>query len=153
MMIKHIRFAWILLLVLASCTPQPSASGAVLADDIETPVKAAELSNQLIKMDNMDMVYVSARYVDETPMETPAPGYRLLMIVLERADGQAVDLESFNAARGEIAVVGDDGSRTVSTMGGFLGEEFVIGFRVPDSAATFTLEWGDNPLIKVEPSG
>jgi hypothetical protein len=147
-----IHFA-ILLLFLASCTPQPAVSGAGLPDVTETPVAAIEPARTILKTNDGDLIYVSARFVDETPMETPAPGHKLLMIILERADGQPIDLEGFNDEHIEIVVLGNDGSRTLSTMGGFLGEEFAIGFRVPDSAGTFTLEWGDNPPIKVEPSG
>ena len=117
------------------------------------PVAAIELAKTILKTSDGDLVYVTARFVDETPMETPAPGNKLLMIILERADGQAIDLEGFNDEHLEIVVWGDDGSRTISTMGGFLGEEFAIGFRVPDSAATFTLEWGDNPPLEVRPGG
>lgn len=143
----------ILLLFLAACTPQAAISDPALPDSTEIPVGSKDATKSILKTNDGDLVYVSARFVDETPMETPAPGYKLLVVILERADGQAIDLESFNAEHVEIVVHGDDGSRTLSTMGGFLGEEFAIGFRVPDNAATFTLEWGDNPPIMIEPNG
>ena len=100
-----------------------------------------------------DFVYVSARFVDEVHGETPEPGHNILLVVLARAEGGEIDLAAFQeATRGIVYVLGDDGSLTYSPMAGWVDDEFVIGFRPPETAGTFQLIWPENPPIEVDPS-
>lgn len=48
-----------------------------------------------------------------------------------------------------IYVLGKDNSQTFSTgMGGWVGEEFVMGFMVPEGEA-YTLYWPENSPIEL----
>ena len=128
---------------LAACAAQPV-----------TPVAsspAASSTDGVLKTDIGDLVYVSARLVDEVNGVTPVTGNKLVLVILERADQNDFDLQAFHDAHMQIYLQGDDGSNTLSTMAGFVGEEFAIGFQGPEAAKTYRLVWGENAPIDIEP--
>ena len=98
-----------------------------------------------------DLVYDSARFASEVNGVTPAAGCKLLMVGLRRPDGTTIDVGQFQEARMQIFIHGEDGSDSLSTMGGLADGKFVIGFQVPDSIETYRLVWGDNPPLEVIP--
>ena len=108
-----------------------------------------------------DFVIVSARFVDEVHGEKPASGEKILLVILsqpgvERLDPGTFSLEAFDkmahdTSKGEIYILGDDGSKTISTMGGWVDDEFAMGFRLPAEVKTYTLFWQDNPPIDIVP--
>jgi hypothetical protein len=73
---------------------------------------------------------------------------------VERLDPATFSLEDFanmihDTSKGKIHILGDDGSETISTMSGWVDEEFVMGFKVPATAKTYTLFWQDNSPIDI----
>ncbi len=102
-----------------------------------------------------DFKYLSARLVDEANGTVPQTGEKILLVVIERVDGEQIDLAAFDTAIREVPegvyIEGDDGSKTTHTMGGWVDKDFTIGFRVPESLKAYTLHWpGANPL-SIEP--
>ena len=108
-----------------------------------------------------DFVIVSSRFVDEVHGEKPDSGEKILLIILsqpglERLDPGTFSLEAFDkmahdTSIGEIYILGDDGSKTISTMGGWIADEFAMGFIMPATVKTYTLFWQDNPPIDIIP--
>jgi hypothetical protein len=106
-----------------------------------------------------DFVIVSARFVEEVNGEKPNSGEKILLVALsqpgmDQLDPATFSLEAFDkmahdTSKGEIYILGDDGSRTISTMGGWVDEEFAMGFMVPAAAETYTLFWPDNSPIDI----
>jgi len=121
----------------------------------ETPMP----ENAVLKTSLGDFVIVSARFVDEVHGEKPNPGEKILLVILsqpglERLDPAAFSLEAFDkmihdTSKEPIYILGGDGSKTISTMGGWIDEEFAMGFVVPAAANTFTLFWPDNSPIDI----
>jgi hypothetical protein len=99
-----------------------------------------------------DMVYTSARFVNEANSTRPEPGKKLLLVFVEQADKSSIDLQQWVDAKMQIFIRGDDGSKTLSTMGGFVDNQFAIGFQVPETAKTYQLVWGDNTVFPVVPA-
>jgi hypothetical protein len=148
---KAIRYLPLLVLgfILAACSPQPLAAAAP-ASTATAP--AAATTGTVFNTAVGELVYVSARFVDEVNGVTPAQGSRLLLVVLERPDKSAIDVQQFQDAHMKINILGEDGSSTISTMGGYVGEkydQFAIGFQVPETVKTFKLAWGDNPPLDI----
>jgi hypothetical protein len=120
----------------ASATPAPAVTSMVI-----------------LKIPYADMVVKSARFEDSTPMETAEPGYKILLVVLERVDQKPVDLQDYTNKQVEVNLLDADGNIiTIATMGGMTEDGFVIGFRVTDSLKTYRLQTGDNPAIEIFPT-
>lgn len=108
-----------------------------------------------------DFVVVSSRFVDEAHGDKPKDGEKFLMLILsqpgkDKLDPASFSLEEFDkvvhdTSAGEIYILASDGSKTISTMGGWLDDEFAMGFRVPAASGSFTLYWWDNDPIKLNP--
>lgn len=142
-------FAAITILFLTACSP---SSGLVETEVVNTEIPA----QQTLKTTLGDFLVVSARLVDEVPSGKAPDGNKFLLIGLTRPDRQKLipgefSLESFQtmmaASSGTIYISGEDGSQTFySHMGGWIEEDFVIGFTVP-LIKTYTLYWPDNAPI------
>ena len=125
----------------------------------ETPQPANEANQSVLKTSMGDFRIVSARFVDEVNGAKPGPGEKILLVILsrpgtERMDPSTFPLEDFDkmthdTTNGEIYILGDDGSRSISTMGGWVNEEFAMGFRLPVSAKTYRLFWPGNTPIDI----
>lgn len=114
----------ILVWVLTACASQPAL--AALANPPLEETKASAVSTAtpaeiIFKTAVGDLVYESARFVDEANGVTPAKGCKLLLVGFRRPDGSGIDLQQFVDARMQILVRGEDGSETLSTMGGGCG--------------------------------
>jgi hypothetical protein len=55
-------------------------------------------------------------------------------------------------ARIGVYILGDDGSETISPMADWVDNEFVMGFRLPETVKTYQLIWPDNPPIVIIPN-
>jgi hypothetical protein len=146
----------------SACTP--ASSTQVLPEDTEPPELATvapdtEAAQPLLKTEMGDFAIASARLVDEANGVTPQAGEKLLLVILtqpELTNLNPVDfsLEDFSnmthASGTEIYIEGDDASRTISTMGGWVGDEFAMGFRVPADINTYTLYWTGNSPIPLQ---
>ncbi|HLO14761.1 MAG TPA: hypothetical protein VK206_08030, partial [Anaerolineales bacterium] len=115
----------------------------------------------LLKTAQGDFVILSARLVDEANGVKAQSGEKILLVILSRPglaklDPSEFSLETFgnmvHDSNVEIYILGNDGSQTISTMGGWVGDEFAMGFRVPAGVNTYTLYWtGNSPIsLRVE---
>jgi hypothetical protein len=136
-------------LVLSACGAQPSPTATEAAP-------AAATSPQILKTTMGDFAIVSARLVDEAHDTNAPQGEKFLLIGLAQSDLQPLvagefSLETFQSSiqqgKNEVYVLGADGSQTFYTsMGGWIDDDFVIGFRVP-VGDSFTLYWtGNDPI-------
>lgn len=96
-----------------------------------------------------NLMFRSARFVDEVHGVKPYANSKILLVILERTDGAPIDLQQFNDAGLHFLVRGDDGSESVSSMGGLVGSEFALGFQVPESVKTFFLIWPDMAVTEI----
>ena len=78
-----------------------------------------------------------------------APGYRILNVYVESADGREIDGSAFYEESRDVFVIGDDGSETKSYTGGLLSGQLMVGFTPPDTAHTFTLVWPGNDPVEL----
>jgi hypothetical protein len=151
----------VMLLSLSACSQVEAAPVAATeeAKASETPRPENDSAQPVLKTSLGDFVIVSARFVDEVHGTKPNPGQKILLVILsqpglERLDPNTFSLEAFgnmthDTSKGEIYILGDDGSKTISTMGGWVGEEFAMGFMVPAAVKTYTLFWQDNSPIDI----
>ncbi len=56
-----------------------------------------------------------------------------------------------DTTNGEIYILGSDGSKTISTMGGWVDQEFAMGFRLREPAKMLKLFWPGNSPIDIVP--
>lgn len=136
-------------LLFAACGSQ---SGSAKTDVIPTDQPA----QQMLKTSVGEFVIVSARLVDEVHDSQAPSGQKFLLIGLVDANMQKLVpgeflLEKLQAAiqesQNEIYISAKDGSQTFYTqMGGWIEDDFVIGFTVPEEE-TYTLYWPDNAPI------
>jgi len=118
--------------------------------NIPTPT-TAPAADGILPTSIGDFKFLSARIVEEANGAVPQPGEKILLVVIERVDGEQIDLAAFDTAIREVPegvnIEGDDESKTLHTMGGWVDDDFVLGFRVPETLKTYTLHWpGANPL-------
>ena len=137
------------ILLLASCSPQP---GSAETEVVSTPTP----SQQTLKTAMGDFVIDSVRLLDEVKDSQAPSGQKFLLIGLVDSNRQKLipgefSLESFQAtiqeSQSDIYIQGKDGSQSYySHMGGWVEDDFVIGFTVPVEEA-YTLYWPDNAPI------
>ncbi|MBI5951982.1 MAG: hypothetical protein HY865_10015 [Chloroflexi bacterium] len=152
-------FVLVVMFSASACNVPLAATETARASD--TPKPGNDIPQPLIKTTAGDFVIVSARFVDEVHGDKPAPGEKILLVILsqpglERLDPSTFSLETFDGvihdtSRGKIYILGDDGSQTISTMAGWVDEEFAMGFRLPAAAKTYTLFWQDNQPVEIVP--
>jgi len=138
-----------------------AACGKVPQVTIEMPTSASALQlKQVFKTTIGDLEIESVRSVDEVNGVSPGPNEKLILITLGKP-GQAklsksdFTLEAFDKALrdqsiGEVHISGDDGSYSVCSMAGWVGEKydsFAMGFRIPATAKTYQLFWPGNEPI------
>jgi hypothetical protein len=157
-----------LALCLSACAPLAStptsaatatAVVAATSGGAATPTPAAEAGKPLLKTALGDFVIASARLTDEVNGVKPQAGEKILLVILARPDQAKLDptefsLEAFSnmihdTSQGEIYILGSDSSQTISTMAGWVGDEFALGFRLPVTAETYTLYWPGNAPINI----
>ena len=160
-----IRVAALIMLLVSACSPVSSTqlpAATTEPGELATPASNTDAAQPLLKTEMGDFVIASARLVDEANGAKPQAGEKLLLIILTQPDLTNLDpvsfsLESFSnmthAPGTEIYILGDDGSQTISTMGGWVGDELAMGFRVPEAINTYTLYWTGNSPITLHVEG
>lgn len=148
-----------IMLFIAACAPNsstPAPPAATESSEVATAVSNTDAGEPLLKTEMGDFVIASARLVDEANGVKPQAGEKLLLVILTQPDltnlnPDKFSLEAFSNMthdpNTEIYILGNDGSQTISTMGGWVGEEFAMGFRVPVDINTYTLHWTGNSSI------
>jgi hypothetical protein len=153
-----------IMLGITACNPISSTSippTTAESDALQTPATSPNPAQFLLKTEQGDFGIAAARLVDEANGVTPQAGEKLLLIILTQPDLTNLDPNEFSlevfsnmihAPGTEIYILGEDGSRIISTMGGWIGSEFAMGFRVPVEISTYTLYWTGNPpvVLRVE---
>lgn len=108
-----------------------------------------------------DFVITSARLVDKVSDQKSRPGEEFLLVILAQPDLENLvpgefSLEAFQKmiqdSNGQIYVSVKDGSRFISTMAGWVQDEFTIGFTVP-IVESYILNWPGNSPIELSPKG
>jgi hypothetical protein len=142
----------ILALLLSSCSP---SSGLLKTEEVNT----AAPSQPLLKTTMGDFAISSARLVDEVHDQKSQPGEEFLLVILTQPSLENLvpgefSLETFQKMiqdnSGQIFVSGKDGSQFISTMAGWVEDEFAMGFAVP-IIESYTLHWPGNPPIELSP--
>ncbi len=145
-----------------------ATSGSQMTEPITTPLKLPTVAigdssgKPVLKTALGDLVISSYQFVDEVNGVTPNAGENILLLILtkpgvERLDPGTFSLEAFDkmvhdpAASGEIYIQGDDESKTISTMAGWVDNEFAMGFRLPTTTNAYKLFWPGNPSIDIIP--
>ena len=156
-------FVLIVLFNLSACQQFEPTPAAVLPaiKASETPRPEQEAAKPVITTALGDFVVVSARFVDEVNGDKPSAGEKILLVILsqpgqKRLDSDKFSLEAFQKmihapTTGEIYILTGDGFRAISTMGGWVNDEFAMGFRLPIAAKTYSLHWQGNPAIEIVP--
>ena len=152
-----------IVLFISACTPVSSTPlpAATEPNALQEPTQSPESGKPLLKTEQGDFVIAAARLVDEANGVKPQTGEKLLLVILTQPDLANLDpsqfsLQAFHDMTHEtdmkIYILGDDGSQTTSTMGGWVGDEFAMGFRVPVDVSAYTLHWtGNSPIpLRVE---
>jgi hypothetical protein len=153
-----------MMIILAGCkqatTTTPSiATEAPTATD--TPRPENEAAQAVLKTAMGDFLIVTARDVAEVNGVKPGAGEKILLVILSRPGQERLEpgtfpLEAFDkmihdTSNGEIYILGSDGSKTISTMGGWVNDEFAMGFRLPEPAKGLKLFWPGNAPIDIVP--
>ena len=151
-----------LVLCLSACNPlssAPAATATATAVVSSPPTSNADAAHPLLKTALGDFVIASARLASEVHGDKPRAGEKILLVILARPglvklDPSEFSLEAFDnmvhdTRQGEIYISGSDGSKTISTMGGWVDDELALGFRLPLAAKTYTLYWPGNAPIDV----
>jgi hypothetical protein len=161
---KLISTVLVIMIILSGCkqaaTPTPLGATEVLMPTDTT--KPENDDTQLVLKTAMgDFLIVAARFVDEVNGVKPEGGEEILLVILSRPGMEQLEpstfpLETFDkmihdTTSGEIYILGNDESRTISTMGGWVNGEFAMGFRLPSTATTLKLFWPGNPPIDIAP--
>ena len=155
-----------LLLTLTACqpaaTPLPTALPTALPSPTAPPATpTAAASTPLLHTSLGDFEILSARFVDEVHGVTPSAGQKILLLVLAQPGQATIALDAFSleafremtqdTSQGGLYILGSDGSYNISTMAGWVDEEFAMGFPMPTTAETYTLYWPGNPPIELTP--
>jgi hypothetical protein len=155
MKIKQFTCFLAVLLIFTACTAQPSpvivTETASTAEAGATSPAAPAPAENIFKTPIGDLVYDSARFVEEVHGVTPEKDHKLLLVVIKRPDKSSIDIQKFQDAHMQIFIRGEDGSQTLSTMGGFVEDGFAVGFQVPKTVKTYQLIWGDNLPLEITP--
>lgn len=156
--------AVIVALCISSCSP---SSGLAEPKEVNTVTPAqpalntAETSQPVLKTSLGDFLIPSARLVDEVHDQKSRSGEKFLLVVLTSSDLKNLDpgkfsLDAFQKmiqdSNGQIYVAGKDNSQFISTMAGWIEDEFTMGFTVP-ILETYTLHWLGNSPIELSPKG
>ena len=148
-----------IMLCISACKPIPSTPlpAATEPGALQVSTASPETTQSLLKTELGDFEVAAARLVDEANGVKPATGEKILLVILTqpgmaKLDPTKFSLEGFgnmvHDSNVEIYIFGKDGSRTISTMSGWVGDEFAMGFRVPVDAGPYTLYWtGNSPIV------
>jgi hypothetical protein len=141
---KLLRLCFLILLAAVSgCAPAPTAIPTPTATLLPVPYSIPTSLGQF--------GVSRARLVDEANSTKANPGEKILLVTLtldgKNPDSGSIPLDQFSAlthdsASGEqVHVTGSDGVDAISTMGGWVDGEFVMGFNVPANGADFVFHW------------
>ena len=144
----------IVALCLSSCSPP---SPAIKIKETETAISVQSILKTAIG----DFLIASVDLVDEVNGQQARPGQKILLITLTQTDSKNLvpgefSLEAFQRmiqdGSGSIHVCGADGSQSISTMAGWVQDEFAMGFAIP-IAKSYTLYWAGNSPIELHLNG
>jgi hypothetical protein len=144
----------IFVLCLSSCGPS-SALERTEEPNTATPLPV------ILKTTMGDFVISSVRVVDEVHDQNARAGEAFLLVILTKPSSEHLvrgefSLEAFQKmiqdSSGQIYVSGEDDSQFISTMAGWVEDEFAMGFTV-QMAKSYDLHWPGNSPIRLSPKG
>jgi len=115
------------------------------------------LTNQTLKTSMGDLIISDIQLADEVHNQQPPAGQKFLLLTLAKSDLQPLDpatfsLETFQTMMqensGKIYINGNSDTQFISTMAGWVEDDFMVGFLV-DESNSYTLYWPDNPTINL----
>jgi hypothetical protein len=149
----------LVILFVSACAPASSAQlppETTEPGELDTSASNTTAAQPLLKTEMGDFIIASARLVDEANGVKPQAGEKLLLVILTQPDLANLDPSKFSLQAfhdmthdtdTEIYILGNDDSQTTSTMGGWVGDEFAMGFKVPAAITAYTLYWtGNSPV-------
>ena len=154
-MLYIMKSRWIVIPVIVSLFVSSCTTGTGLLQTKD--VNPSNPSRTLLKTTLGDFVIASSRLVDEVHDQKSRPGEEFLLVVLTQPDSQNLvpgefSLDAFQKMMqddsGNIYVTGAEGSQFISTMAGWVEDEFTMGFTVPIQKS-FTLHWPGNDPIEL----
>lgn len=142
----------ILMVLLSGCVPAETPVPPTLTPipPTETPIPPTITPIPLNKITTSlgDVIITKVEIVSEDMFGSKAaPGYQILYVWFESADGSEIDGGAFLDASEGAYVLGNDGSKTERYLGGLMSGSLMIGFTPPVSAKEFSLHWGNNDPI------
>jgi len=151
---KAFLSVFFVILALYSTSCGPKSTLPVIGEENKT-----EPEQQVLKTTMGDFVINSVRLVDEVNDQQSQPGEKFLLVILTDLNGKNLVpgeflLEDFQKmiqdSNGQIYVFGKGDFQIISTMAGWVEDEFALGFRVP-IVDSFTLSWPGNSPIELNP--
>jgi hypothetical protein len=156
-MLHKVKAVWSMLpiivaLCLSSCVPT-SGTLETKKTDMDPPARP------VLKTTMGDFVISSTRLVDEVHDQKSPPGEKFLLVVLTQSDLKDLAPDKFSLdtfqkmiqdSSGQIYTSGKNDSQYISTMAGWVEDEFTIGFPVPVETS-YTLHWPGNSPIDLRP--
>ncbi len=139
----------ILGITLVGCNSRPGSK----VDEVNKTLP----KNQTLSTSMGDLIISENHLVDEVHNQKPPAGQKFLLLTLVQPDLNNLDpgkfpLETFQTMMQEnsakIYVKGENDNQFISTMAGWVEDEFVVGFLV-DESNTYTLYWPDNPPLEL----
>ncbi|GAP12962.1 hypothetical protein LARV_00702 [Longilinea arvoryzae] len=154
-MLRKTKTIWsIIFFIAALCLSSCSPSSAMA----KTQEAEAADSQPVLKTAIGDLVIASARLVDEVNGQKSQPEGKILLVILTQPGKENLTpgefkLEDFQKmiqeSNGEIYVSGKEDLQIISTMAGWVEDEFAMGFMVPVQDS-YTLHWPENDPIALD---
>lgn len=156
-MLLKIKAVWRVILIL---TALGISSCGLSSGSPEAEQAAGAVPSRPVLTTTMgDLVIASSRLADEVHGQKARSGEKFLLVILtqpnlENLDPGGFSLETFQKMiqenSSQIYVSANDGSQYISTMAGWVQDEFAVGFAVP-VGDSFILYWPANPPIDIIP--
>jgi len=146
-----------LALSLAACSPSTTS----VPTDVPAATTAPTAARPVLTTTMGELEVVSARLADEVHDQPARPGEKYLLVTLTQPGKAALapgefSLEEFQKmiqdSNGQIYVSGEGNVQAISTMAGWIEDEFVMGFNVPERSV-YSLHWPGNDPLTLEPQG
>lgn len=137
-----------LFMLFSGCTAPVQTTPALKTP---TPTEAETVRSPVISTSMGVFEIVSAQLVDEANSTKANPGEKILLVGLT-LDGKSpvlgsIALDEFRELTqsttfdDQVHVTGTNDLNSISNMAGWVNDEFVMGFLVPDTAGEFLFHW------------
>lgn len=132
------------LFCLTLCVVLFTGCGGAPAEPTATPLPMSSVITT-----SAGQLFITNAYLPAKDMsgDEAAPGYQILLVWFDSADGNAIG-DFYGASEG-VYIAGDDGSETQKSLGGIAFGVPYLEFVPPTAAQEFTLHWPGNPPVEL----